>query len=97
MRIAEKFKAENVRRNPIHLWTPQESLSDPLQEAELKEEEKGEALYFDDENIPDEEDEQMEEEDDEPKLSKKARKARNKLSVAELKVRFPKSSFCQLN
>jgi splicing factor 3B subunit 2 len=38
-------------------------------------------LYHDDDNIPDEDDEK-----EEPKLSKKARKARNKLSVAELKV-----------
>lgn len=40
-------------------------------------------MYFDDENIPDEEEEK---EDEEPKLSKKARKAKNKLSVAELKA-----------
>lgn len=49
----------------------------------MKEEDKGEAMYFDDENIPDEEDETQ---DQEPKLSKKARKAKNKLTVAELKV-----------
>lgn len=52
-------------------------------EEQVKEEDKGEAMYFDDENIPDEDDEA---EDDEPKLSKKARKAKNKLTVAELKV-----------
>jgi len=45
------------------------------------EEDKGEVMYQDDDNIPDEDDEV-----EEPKLSKKARKARNKLSVAELKV-----------
>ncbi|KAF8533581.1 hypothetical protein BDD12DRAFT_477878 [Trichophaea hybrida] len=45
------------------------------------EEEKGEVMYQEDDNIPDED-----EEKEEPKLSKKARKARNKLSVAELKA-----------
>ncbi|KAI5800047.1 hypothetical protein EDC01DRAFT_648747 [Geopyxis carbonaria] len=50
-------------------------------EDEVKEEDKGEAMYFDDENIPDEDAEK-----EEPKMSKKARKARNKLSVAELKA-----------
>lgn len=45
------------------------------------EEEKGEVMYQEDDNIPDEDDEK-----EEPKLSKKARKARNKLSVAELKA-----------
>ncbi|KFY72976.1 hypothetical protein V499_06912 [Pseudogymnoascus sp. VKM F-103] len=41
---------------------------------------KGEIFYSDDEDIPDEEEEA------EPKMSKKARKAQNKLSVAELKA-----------
>jgi hypothetical protein len=87
VRIAEKFKADNVRHDPVRPLRC--AVLTTVQEAELKEEEKGEALYFDDENIPDEEDEQVDE-DDEPKLSKKARKARNKLSVAELKVRSPR-------
>lgn len=42
-------------------------------------------MYPEDEMMPFEEDEKPEA----PKLSKKARKARDKLSVAELKVRCP--------
>ncbi|KAI9800406.1 MAG: hypothetical protein M1833_003292 [Piccolia ochrophora] len=45
---------------------------------------KGEVYYDDDAEIPDEEDEDIEK--GEQKLSKKARKAQNKLSVAELKA-----------
>ncbi|KAI9837619.1 MAG: hypothetical protein M1837_002953 [Sclerophora amabilis] len=52
---------------------------------------KGEVFYDDDAEIPDEEEEDMEKA--EQKLSKKARKAQNKLSVAELKalVRKPET------
>ena len=46
-------------------------------------EKKGEVFFDEDDMMPDEEQEQV---DPEPKLSKKARKARDKLSVAELKV-----------
>lgn len=45
---------------------------------------KGEVYYDDDADIPDEEEEDAQR--DEKKLSKKARKAQNKLSVAELKA-----------
>lgn len=45
-------------------------------------------MYPEDEMMPFEEDEKPEA----PKLSKKARKARDKLSVAELKVRCPTPS-----
>ncbi|CAZ84432.1 unnamed protein product [Tuber melanosporum] len=50
---------------------------------QAKEEAKGEVIYNDYDNVPDEDDEKEEEEQ---KLSKKARKARDKLSVAELKA-----------
>ena len=48
------------------------------------EEVKGQVYYDDDAEIPDEDDEDIEK--GEQKLSKKARKAQNKLSVAELKA-----------
>ncbi|KAJ6256609.1 Pre-mRNA-splicing factor [Drechslerella dactyloides] len=51
------------------------------------EEKKGE-VFYDEDDIPDEEAEQV---DVEARLSKKARKARDKLSVAELKVRPSKT------
>ncbi|RPB05450.1 DUF382-domain-containing protein [Choiromyces venosus 120613-1] len=50
---------------------------------QTKEEAKGEVIYNDYDNVPDEDEEKEEEE---LKLSKKARKARDKLSVAELKA-----------
>lgn len=57
-----------------------------LQDDGKANEDKGEVMYPEDEMMPFEEDEKPEA----PKLSKKARKARDKLSVAELKVRlFP--------
>ncbi|KAI9784085.1 MAG: hypothetical protein M1816_001057 [Peltula sp. TS41687] len=53
------------------------------EEAEVKD--KGEVFYDDDADIPDEEEEEAAQKG-EQKLSKKARKAQNKLSVAELKA-----------
>ncbi|OCK91286.1 DUF382-domain-containing protein [Cenococcum geophilum 1.58] len=50
------------------------------EDSPLKEPEKPEIYYEDDNDIPDEED------DAQPRLSKKARKAMNKLSIAELKA-----------
>lgn len=50
------------------------------EDSSLKEPEKPEIYYEDDNDIPDEED------DAQPRLSKKARKAMNKLSIAELKA-----------
>lgn len=55
---------------------------DEKEEVEVKEPEKPEVFYGDDDNIQDED----EEEETKKKLSKKARKAANKLSIAELKA-----------
>jgi len=89
-RILDRFRASNVSSQPtkregvLQCARSNRTHTDGfrVQEDAQIEEEKGEVMYQEDDNIPDEDDEEKEE----PKLSKKARKARNKLSVAELKA-----------
>ena len=84
-RILERFSVDDVSVLPLtchHSGSDKASIQDPV-----KDEAKGEVIYSDYDNVPDEEDEKDDDEEQQ-KLSKKARKARDKLSVAELKVRW---------
>lgn len=80
-RILERFNVTDVSLTSPH-YLPKNSPLTNSQDDKANED-KGEVMYPEDEMMPFEEDEKPEA----PKLSKKARKARDKLSVAELKVR----------
>jgi splicing factor 3B subunit 2 len=79
--VAEEIDFDNMKEDDP-LYEMYKDVIEKFQQPVKEDPEKPEVFYDDDDDIPDEEAEA----DTEPKISKKKRKAMNKLSVAELKA-----------